>query len=172
METKDILKSLRKSKGYSTMQEFCSAIGISFSTYQNYESGKRIPTADILLKLADFYGVTTDYLLGRDTGEPETLDKLVGEFNMSALEKEILDNYLSLPKDMRSDLMEFLQKSVKKVMEESESVQSNAQKQIEKSDTYNSEWAIARSSDSNYKPAPTEEQYNSFDDLTDDMLGE
>lgn len=63
METKDILKSLRKSKGYSTMQDFCSAAGMSFSTYQNYESGKRIPTADILLKLADFYGVTTDYLL-------------------------------------------------------------------------------------------------------------
>lgn len=176
METKDILKSLRKSKGYSTMQEFCSATGISFSTYQNYESGKRMPTADILLKLADFYGVTTDYLLGRETGEPETLDKLEREFNMSALEKEILDNYLSLPKDMRSDLMEFLQKSVKKVMDESEAVQSNAQSQSEqfrRSDTYDfSERAIARSGESNYKPAPTEEQYNDFDDLPDDMLGE
>lgn len=65
METKDILKSLRKSNGYSTMQEFCAAADISFSTYQNYESGKRVPTAEILVKLADFYGVTTDYLLGR-----------------------------------------------------------------------------------------------------------
>lgn len=177
METKDILKSLRKSKGYSTMQEFCSATGISFSTYQNYESGKRIPTADILLKLADFYNVTTDYLLGRETGEPETLDKLVGEFNMSALEKEILDNYLSLPKDMRCDLMEFLQKSVRKVMDEekSESVQSNAQSQVEqinKTDAYSSELAIARSSENNYKPAPTKEQYNEFVDLPDELLGE
>ncbi len=119
METKDILKTLRKSRGYSTMQDLCSTIGISFSTYQNYESGKRIPTADILLKLADFYGVTVDYLLGRETSEPSTVDKLVGEFNMSALEKEILDNYLSLPKDMRGDLMEFLQRSVQKVLDKS-----------------------------------------------------
>mgnify|MGYP006921163044 FL=1 len=38
---------------------------------------------------------------------------------MSALEKEILDNYLSLPKDMRGDLMEFLQRSVQKVLDKS-----------------------------------------------------
>lgn len=119
METKEILKALRKSRGYLTMQDFCSATGISFSTYQNYESGKRIPTADILLKLADFYGVTVDYLLGRETGEPAAIDKLVGEFNMSALEREILDNYLNLPKDMRGDLMEFLQRSVQKVLDKS-----------------------------------------------------
>lgn len=119
METKDILKQLRKTKGYSSMQEFCIAADINFSTYQNYETGKRIPTAEILIKLADFYGVTTDYLLGRETGEPETIDKLSHEFNMSALEKEILDNYLALPKDMRGNLMEFLQKSVQKIMNES-----------------------------------------------------
>lgn len=118
METKEILKQLRKSKGFS-MQEFCKIADINFSTYQNYESGKRIPTADILIKLADFYGVTTDYLLGRETGEPEPTELVASRFNMSALEKEILDNYLALPEDMRGDLMEFLQKSVKKVMDES-----------------------------------------------------
>lgn len=101
------------------MKDFCEAADISINTYQNYETGRRVPTAEILIKLADFYGVTTDYLLGRETGEPNTLDKLVGEFNMSALEKEILDNYLNLPDNMRGDLMEFLQKSVQKVMNES-----------------------------------------------------
>lgn len=119
METKEILKSLRKSKGFTNMKDFCEAVDISINTYQNYESGKRIPTADILIKLADFYNVTTDYLLGRETGEPETIDKLSHEFNMSALEKEILDNYLALPKDMRGNLMEFLQKSVQNIMNNS-----------------------------------------------------
>lgn len=171
METKDILKMLRKNRKQSA-KDVAVGCDMSLGVYQKYESGERGVGTPALCKLADFYGVTTDYLLGRETGEPETLDKLVGEFNMSALEKEILDNYLSLPKDMRSDLMEFLQKSVKKVMEENESVQSTAQEQIKKSDTYNSEFAVARSSENNYKPAPTEEQYNSFDDLTDDMLGE
>ena len=65
METKDILKALRKDKGFSTMQDFCNAANISFSTYQNYEAGKRLPTAEILMQLADFYNVSTDYLLGR-----------------------------------------------------------------------------------------------------------
>ncbi|MCM1228339.1 MAG: helix-turn-helix domain-containing protein [Clostridium sp.] len=119
METKDILKQLRKNRGFNSAQDFCNAVGISINTYQNYESGKRIPTAEILIKLADFYGVTTDYLLGRDVGEPKPLDKLVAEFNMDELEKEILDNYLSLPKDMRGDLMEFLEKTVKNVMNKS-----------------------------------------------------
>lgn len=112
------LKELRKKHGY-TIQAVCDGTNIPIRTYQNYEYGKREISAEAIVKLCSFYNVTTDYLLGRDTGEPETIDKLVGEFNMSALEKEILDNYLSLPKDMRCDLMEFLQKSVKKVMEES-----------------------------------------------------
>lgn len=119
MDIRNTLISIRESKGYSkrTVSEMT---GIPYTTYIKYESGERKDVSmDALVKVADFYGVTTDYLLGRETGEPETLDKLVGEFNMSALEKEILDNYLSLPKDMRSDLMEFLQRSVKKVMEES-----------------------------------------------------
>lgn len=140
MKTKrgQILKELRKSKGLN-QSFFAEMLGISLTAYQKYEHGTAEPNFDNLSKLADFYDVTTDYLLGRETGDPETIDKLVGEFNMSALEKEILDNYLSLPKDMRSDLMEFLQKSVKKVMEKSDPVQSNAQsqsEQIQRSDTY------------------------------------
>lgn len=64
-EVKDILKSLRKANGYSSAKDFCEAVGISYNTYQNYESGKRMPTADILIKLSDFYGISTDALLGR-----------------------------------------------------------------------------------------------------------
>lgn len=171
----EILRELRTSKS-ATQSDVAKILGLTTNAYQSYERGTSEPSCKALNKLADFYGVTTDYLLGRDTSEPETLDKLEREFNMSALEKEILDNYLSLPKDMRSDLMEFLQKSVKKVMDESEAVQSNAQsrsEQIRRSDTYDfSERAIARSGESNYKPAPTEEQYNDFDDLPDELLGE
>lgn len=33
--------------------------------YSRYESGKRDIPTDILIKLADYYGVTTDYILGR-----------------------------------------------------------------------------------------------------------
>ncbi len=34
-------------------------------SYCRYESGEREPTASVLVRIADFYNVTTDYLLGR-----------------------------------------------------------------------------------------------------------
>ena len=101
-----------------TMKEIAEALGVSLSAYQKYENGTRDVSTKTLSKLADFYNVTADYLLGRDTSEPEPIDDLARHFNMTALEKKILDNYLSLPDNMRADLMEFLHKSVREVQEE------------------------------------------------------
>lgn len=112
------LKQARKNKGM-TQKEVADVLGVGQSTYKNYECGVREPNGDTIVALANLFNVTTDYLLGRETGEPDAIEKLVGEFNMSALEKEILDNYLNLPKQMRGDLMDFLQKTVQKVMDES-----------------------------------------------------
>lgn len=111
------LTSMRKQRKL-TMKDVAEAIGVSLSAYQKYENGTRDVSTETLSKLADFYGVTTDYLLGRKTGEPETIDKLVGEFNMSALEKKILEGYLDLPDNLRGDFMEFLQKSVQEVQDD------------------------------------------------------
>lgn len=111
------LMSLRKQRNL-TMRDVAEKVGVSLSAYQKYENGTRDVSTEMLSKLADFYGVTTDYLLGRDTGEPEPLDQLAAEFNMTALEKKIVENYLSLPESMRGDLMEFLRKTVKEVQEE------------------------------------------------------
>lgn len=111
------LKTLRKNHNF-TIQTVANGAGIAIRTYQNYEYGQREISSEALFKLADFYGVTTDYLLGRNTGEPDTLEQLTGEFNMSLLEKKILENYLALPDDMREDFMSFLQKTVQEVMAE------------------------------------------------------
>lgn len=103
-----------------TMKEVSEAIGVSLSAYQKYENGTRDVSTEILSRFADLFNVTTDYLLGREINETtQTVDELACEFNMTALEKKILDNYLSLPQNMRTDLMEFLHKSVQEVMEES-----------------------------------------------------
>ena len=110
LDISEKLKTLRKNHNY-TIQAVADGIGIAVRTYQNYEYGQREISSEALFKLADFYHVTT--------GEPEPLDDLSVQFNMSALEKKILDNYLALPKHMRTDMMEFLHKSVKEVMEES-----------------------------------------------------
>ncbi len=41
------------------------AIGISAKTYERYEKNERNPDAPVLVKLAEFYGVTLDQLVGR-----------------------------------------------------------------------------------------------------------
>lgn len=43
----------------------------SVPVYCRYEKGDREPPLGILLKLAEYYGVTVDYLMGADTQEPQ-----------------------------------------------------------------------------------------------------
>ncbi len=105
---------------HMTQRECADTFDVTLRAWQSYEQGIREPKFELLIKIADKFSVTTDYLLGRETGEPGTIDKLVGEFNMTALEKKILEGYLDLPDNMRGDLMEFLQKSVQEVQQECE----------------------------------------------------
>ena len=116
---KEQLQKLRKMRNL-TQEEMADILEVSLSSYQKYERDAIMPSYDTLIKLADFYGVTTDYLLGRNTEDQSAVEKLAGEFNMTALEKEILEGYVNLPKEMRGDLMEFLRKAVENVMEENE----------------------------------------------------
>ena len=44
--------------------ELAAATGISQMTLSNYESGKSNPDSYAIIKLAEFFNVTTDYLLG------------------------------------------------------------------------------------------------------------
>lgn len=104
METKDILKELRKSKGFNNAKDFCEASGISYNTYQNYEAGKRMPPAETLIILADFYGVTTDYLLGREPAPNPFADLGLDE----AGEQEMLKQYMSFEPEVRAMLMDVL----------------------------------------------------------------
>ena len=46
-------------------KDIANAAGVSIMGYYRYERGNRQPTADKLIKLADFFNVSTDYLLGR-----------------------------------------------------------------------------------------------------------
>lgn len=135
-----------------TMKDVAEGIGMKPDTYRNYESGRLEPNLSTLTKIADFYGVSTDYLLGRENKEQTALDELVGQFNMDLLEKKIVENYFALPKKMRGDLMTFLEKSVKEVNEESKAMPM-----------------YARSADDRQKPAAlTPEQEKRRREATDE----
>lgn len=60
------IKLLREQKDLDRY-ELAEKIGVSYHTIAKYETGERTPPSDIIEKLADFFEVTTDYLLGRDT---------------------------------------------------------------------------------------------------------
>lgn len=62
------LKDLREDNDLK-QQQVADYLGITRSAYSNYENGIREIPLELLMKLADFYHVSVDYLLGR-TDEP------------------------------------------------------------------------------------------------------
>lgn len=48
-----------------TQQETATAIGIAQTTYAGYETGRHEPSVEILIRLADIYKVSMDYITGR-----------------------------------------------------------------------------------------------------------
>ena len=58
------LKECRKAKGY-TQGQVAIYCDITEKTYQNYELMTREPKLDILIKIADLFNVSIDYLVGR-----------------------------------------------------------------------------------------------------------
>lgn len=117
METKDILKALRKQRGM-TGQEVADGCGMTYKVYQAYESGARNLGVPALEKLADFYGVTTDYLLGRPeaTAPKNAIDSLVEDQSLHAIEESLLRMYFKLEPKKRAAFMQSVLDDVQKNM--------------------------------------------------------
>ncbi len=60
------LKQLRAIKCVS-QKKVSSCLGCSPVVYSRYETGEREPSLEMLGKLADYFGVSTDCILGRET---------------------------------------------------------------------------------------------------------
>ena len=61
-------KSLRKAAGLTQVQA-AAKLNVTQQTIASWENGTRMPSLDIMDCIADFFGVTTDYLLGRKSKE-------------------------------------------------------------------------------------------------------
>lgn len=61
------LKFLRK-ENKKTQDEVARILNLSTAAYGRYEVGNREPNLESLIKLADYYQVSLDYLVGRDFG--------------------------------------------------------------------------------------------------------
>ncbi len=60
-----ILKELRQNAGL-TQKQLAAEVGVTKSTISFYELNERFPSAAVLIQLAAFFHVSTDYLLGID----------------------------------------------------------------------------------------------------------
>ncbi|MFA1820597.1 helix-turn-helix domain-containing protein [Virgibacillus oceani] len=78
------LKYLRKKRNLS-QQYMADFLGITRQGYGKYEDGKSEPDSKSIVKLADFFDVTTDYLLDHDTEDEDKrrnaiINKIATEF--------------------------------------------------------------------------------------------
>lgn len=72
------LRELRKRCGI-TMKELGNEIGVAESTVSQYETGKRQPDYETLLKLSEYFGVSVDCLLGKVNAPAETGKRSVSD---------------------------------------------------------------------------------------------
>lgn len=77
METGAIIRDLRI-KNKLSAKELSKILKISESSISLYESGKRTPSLSLIIKIADYFNVSTDYLLGVLEKQHE-YDKILGK---------------------------------------------------------------------------------------------
>lgn len=87
------IKKLRENKNLNQL-EFSKILNISNTTLSQYEAGNRTPSDEIKEKVADYFNVSVDYLLGRTEKcnlEDEGLkDKKIYNLDVSNLPEEAI----------------------------------------------------------------------------------
>lgn len=182
---KDNLKALRESKGL-TKRQVAQGVGINERAYIAYEYGERDVSTDTLCKLAKFYSVTTDYLLGLEPPLPPADAMEVLGIEKSVDDDEFMKLYNELPdyaKQIFIDVMAKLSKATEqaKPQQKQRHVErlgdiEDAHKQEEATQQVTlqpniqiSKKALARSKDNPYRDAPTPEQIASFTPVPEDI---
>lgn len=100
---KNNIKAAREKQGL-TQQECADLFDVKLRAWQTYEQGVSEPKFEVLCKIADVFGVTTDYLLGREPA-PDPFANL-GLCEES--ETDVINKYMSLPPNIRACLMDVL----------------------------------------------------------------
>ena len=92
------IKDIRTQKNM-TQADVANALGVSSVVYSRYETGTRQPSAEVLIQMADIFGVTVDYLLGRQKIENSTL---------SSFEIQLIDASRNADERARQDALTVL----------------------------------------------------------------
>ena len=98
------VRELREAKGIQ-QKELAIDLNVSQPTISDWESGRKVPSAKSTQKLADYFGVTIDYLLGR-TDQKEKLPTENGE--LSSAEMELVNAYRDAPANVQEAIRTLL----------------------------------------------------------------
>ena len=109
------IHEIRLATGLS-MRETARRLDIPYTTYVNYEKHQREPNSESLIKIAKFFGVTVDYLIGNDPpegakkrpapekgGQKRNIIKMAGR-DGQYVEQELSDNQLQMFRTILSQL--------------------------------------------------------------------
>ncbi|MGE6604511.1 helix-turn-helix domain-containing protein [Lysinibacillus fusiformis] len=87
------LKFLRQRNGWS-MVDVQKKLGFTtLSSYANYEYGDRYPKISTLIKLAEIYDVSVDFLVGNDTDESLKEIQFYDSFSNDGIRRWVIDNF-------------------------------------------------------------------------------
>ncbi|MCH1981013.1 helix-turn-helix domain-containing protein [Ruminococcus sp. OA3] len=97
------LKTLRKAHGY-TQADMGRKLNIQRQSYANYENGNRIPSIEMLSKIAAIFKVTVDYLLQDITGSAGDTSSDSTAYAIT----DLITDYLSLPESSQKEIRQFI----------------------------------------------------------------
>jgi transcriptional regulator with XRE-family HTH domain len=95
------IRNLRESENIQ-QNEFAKKIGVSNVVLSRYESGERKPDYETLEKIADYFEVTTDYLLGRTDSKKSDWNSKLPELTAKD-EKDIAKKLENILSEMEND---------------------------------------------------------------------
>ena len=116
------LRLLRKKHGY-TQVSLAETIGVSKGTVAMWETGKRTPDFDTLIRLSDLFDVRTDYILGKsnDSSSAKLSDDDIEQLGRQELESvytDLMKLYLSLDSFGQKDVENLIKSEVQRCKEQ------------------------------------------------------
>ena len=116
------LKLLRKKHGY-TQVSLAETLGVSKGTVAMWETGKRTPDFETLIKLSDLFDVRTDYILGKsnDASSAKLLDDDIEQLSRWELESvytDLMRLYLSLDSFGQKDVENLIKSEAQRCKEQ------------------------------------------------------
>ena len=100
------VRELREAKGIQ-QKELAIDLGVSQPTISDWESGRKVPSAKSTMKLADYFGVSVDFLLGREDDSRREDEKKPTPVSEDGLEKDqrLVMWFRSLPEEKQKAIL-------------------------------------------------------------------